>query len=179
MEAEVRGRYITMTCTLLETKPAVKEEALRTIFTQTGRTFDKLDPDGWYPVKLYNSIFDSIATKLSAISARAACKVVGSKVYPTMKAQGLIPAHITSPSELLKFEADGFLASYRGQGILPRKFIKDTPHEVVVQADMPMGLPPELMTGVFEGILRMCAVRNGQVDCEDVGGHPTYKITWA
>lgn len=178
MAIEIRGQFVTLACSLLETKPDLKAEALRAVNKVTGLNYDKLEPMGWYPVAAFAGVFETIIKKTNPILASAAMKIIGNKVYPTIKAHGGIPAGIETPLALLKFEAQGFLNSFRGIGVAPRKFIKEAPKELVVQADMPGGIPKELMEGVYLGILEMCGVK-GKVLVEESNGHAIYNVSWA
>ena len=178
MPTEIRGQFVTLACSLLETKPEVKAEALNVVNKLTGMSYDKLDPMGWYPVTAFSGVFESLTQKTSTILARAAMKTIGKKVYPTIKAHGGIPAGTDTPLALLKFEAQGFLNAFRGPGVVPRKIVKEAPKDFVVQADMPSGIPPELMEGVYLGILEMCGLKGG-VRVEESGGHYVYHVTWS
>jgi len=179
MAIEIRGRFVTLACALLETKPAARDAAMKFVLDTTGLNFDKLEPAGWYPVALFSGIFDIITRQTSPILAKASLKTIGSKVYPTIKAHGGIPSDINTPSALLAFEAKGFLDSFHGVGVVPRKIIKDTPKEFVVQADMPSGIPKELMEGVYQGILQMCGVSIGKVSVNESTGHCVYRVSWS
>ncbi|HNF16090.1 MAG TPA: hypothetical protein PK453_20685, partial [Leptospiraceae bacterium] len=80
--AEVKGKFITLSCTLLETKPKAKQEALQKVKEMTGKEFDELDPEGWYDTKVFQAVFSSIEANTSVLLAKAAIKLIGQKVYP-------------------------------------------------------------------------------------------------
>ena len=92
------------------------------------------------------------------------------------------PEYELTPSDLLKFEGEGFLQNHSGPGVKPRTFIKAVDGEVIVQAPAP-GYPSTFFEGVFLGILEMCGVTTGkvvQVQSEEKGDPFTeFHITWA
>lgn len=178
MADETRGKFVTMMCGLLETKPAVRDEAKKFVVAKAGKEPEKLDPEGWYPVELVARIMALLGQHSTEIGAKAAIKLLGRKVYPTMKASGGVPPEVKTPLAMLKFEAQGYLLSVRGPNVSPRKFLEEKPNSVLVQADMPPGYLPEFMEGVYLGILEMFNLTNGRVAYENRGGHAVYRVTW-
>jgi uncharacterized protein (TIGR02265 family) len=179
MGVEVRGMYVKMACELLETKPAVKEEALKTVLKTAGVSYDKLDPEAWYPIQLFTGIFDSLVRHTSPITARAAIKVIGTKIMPTFKAMGHIPASENTPSTMVKGSKQGYCNSFRGPGVVAPKVLNDTPNEIVVQLDSLAGVPSELNEGAYMGILQACGVKNAKVVSETRDGHFVFTLTWS
>ncbi len=178
MADETRGKFITMTCRYLETKPQVREAAIKFINEKTGKKPDDLDPEGWYPVDLVTHTFDLLTELSNAIIAKSVIKLFGRKIYPTFKANGGILPPVQTPQSMLKFEADGYLQSLRGPNVKPRTFLESKPNNIVVQADMPPGYPSEFMEGVYLGILEMCGFPGGQVSFENRSGHAVFSIKW-
>jgi hypothetical protein len=178
MPDETRGKFVTMMCRFLETKPAVRDEARKFVLAKAGKEPEKLDPEGWYPIELVTRVLGLLGEHSSEIGAKAAIKLLGRKIYPTMKASGGIPPDIKTPHALVKFEAQGFLLSLRGPSVRPRKVLEEKPTSVVIQADMPAGYLPEFMEGVYQGILEMFNLTNGRVTYENRGGHAVYSVTW-
>ncbi|HNI25295.1 MAG TPA: hypothetical protein PLJ29_02985 [Leptospiraceae bacterium] len=175
--AEVKGKFITLSCTLLETKPKAKQEALQKVKEMTGKEFDELDPEGWYDTKVFQAVFNSIEANTSVLLAKAAIKLIGQKVYPTIEKTAGLPLHLKTPLDFIKFEAEGFLQNHRGADVQPRKIIAAVDGNVVIQANSP-GYSPLLIEGVFLGILEMCGIRTGKVDMKEEDGNCVYYITW-
>jgi hypothetical protein len=103
------------------------------------------------------------------------------KIYPSIKTAGGLPPALNRPLDLIKFEAEGFLAHHRGADVKPRKFIKAVEHDVVVEAPAP-GYNSRLYEGVFLGILEMCGVMTGKVEqtrCQEKGDNTSeFHIMW-
>lgn len=179
--AEVRGKFITLSCDLIKTKPQAREAAMAAVERMTGKNPYQLDPEGWYDTKVFDTVFNTIEQNSKGILGWAAIKVIGQLVYPTIKATVGLPDHLRTPLDLIKFEADGFLDNHRGQGVVPRKFIKAEEGEVIVEAPSP-GYSCYLIEGVFDGILQMYKVRKGsvqQIQCVKKGDPTcTYHIKW-
>jgi predicted hydrocarbon binding protein len=83
-------------------------------------------------------------------------------MFPKMKAAGSLPDQLHTPEEFLRFEAEQFLDNYRGDGAMPRKFIKVDPGHIVIEAASP-GYHCSFTEGVYSGILRLCDITNGRV----------------
>ncbi len=179
--AEMRGKFITLACSLLETKPEAKAAALSSVKLMTGKEWNELDPEGWYDTKVLESVFKAITDHTSPLLGWAAIKVIGRRVYPTIQSTVGLPPHLTTPVEFVKFEAQGFRDNHRGPDVIPRKIIKAEPGMVVMEAPSP-GYSCSFIEGVFEGILNMCDIRNGKVKqsrCINKGDSTCeYVITW-
>ncbi|HMY33909.1 MAG TPA: hypothetical protein PLM36_22885 [Leptospiraceae bacterium] len=104
--AEVKGKFITLSCSLLETKPAAKKAALEAVKNMTGKEFNELDPEGWYDTKVMQSVFKAIEENSSPLLARAAIKLIGQKVYPTIEKTAGLPPTLKTPLDFIKFEAE-------------------------------------------------------------------------
>ena len=177
MAIEFRGHHITMFCKMLQTKPEAYADAVRYIQQKTGKHPDQIDPMGWYPAALFSGILDALVKHSSPILARAAFKLMGAQIYPALKAHGVIPPDVNTVNKMFHFEATGFTKNFRGVGLTPRKIIKETANEFVVQADMPPELVSDLQEGVFQGILNLCKV-TGTVKLENKDGHSIYHMQW-
>ncbi len=179
--AEIKGRFITLACSLLETKPEAKAAALSSVKQMTGKEWNELDAEGWYDTEVLQSVFQAIMDHTSAVRGWAAIKVIGRKVYPTIQRTVGLPSHLSTPLDFLEFAAERFLESHRGDDVVPRKVIAADPGRVVVDAVSP-GYSCALTEGVYEGILIMCNIRNGKVTQSRcvAKGDPTceYVITW-
>jgi predicted hydrocarbon binding protein len=179
--AEVKGKFITLACSLLETKPEAKTAALEEIKTRTGLEWNELDPEGWYDTEVFEAVFNSIEKNTSRVMAWAAIKVIGQSVYPTIQRTAGLPQGLDTPSDFVKFEAQGFLENHRGPDVIPRKVLEDSPNRVVMEAPSP-GYNCALIEGVFEGILHMCDRKEGRVKQTKCvkNGDPTceYTIEW-
>ncbi len=179
--AEVKGKFIALACSLIQTKPDALKAATDAVKKMTGRDFSELDPEGWYDTKVMAAVFTALEDHCSPILAWAAIKVIGLRVYPTIEATAGLPRHFESPLDFVVFEAEGFLANHRGPEVIPRKFLKSEEGHVIVDAPSP-GYNCALIEGVFEGILQMCGVRSGKVvqtKCKKTGDRTcVYDITW-
>lgn len=179
--ADVRGKFITLACDLIKTKPQARQEAMAAVERMTGKNPYDLDPEGWYDTKVIEAVFKAIEENTGGIIGWASIKVIGQLVYPTIKATVGLPDHLKTPVDFLKFEADGFLANHRGNGVVPRKFLKVEDRDIIVEAPSP-GYNCYLIEGVYDGILQMCMIKKGsvkQIQCVKKGD-PTcvYHITW-
>ncbi|MFC1836737.1 hypothetical protein ACFL2Q_18765, partial [Thermodesulfobacteriota bacterium] len=126
------------------------------------KTYDSLDPEGWYDTRVIEGVFQAIEKNSSTILAWAAMKVIGQNVYPTIEKTVGLPKTLKTPVDFVKFEAEGFLANHRGRDVIPRKFIKAEPGHVIVDAPSP-GYNCAFIEGVFDGILQMCQIKDGKV----------------
>ncbi len=179
--AEIKGRFVTLACSLLETKPEAKAAALSAVKQMTGKDWDKLDPDGWYDTEVLQSVFQAIMDHTSAVRGWAAIKVIGRKVYPTIQRTVGLPPYLSTPLDYIEYTVQSFLDNHRGADVIPRKIIKAEPGTVVIEAPSP-GYSCSLIEGMYEGILMMCNIRNGKVTQSRcvAKGDPTceYVITW-
>lgn len=179
--AEVKGKFIMLACSLLETKPAAKEAALAKVQELTGVPYTELDPEGWVDTKVFDAVFQSIEDNTSPMLAWAAIRNIGTEVYPTIEKTAGLPKDLNEPIDFIKFEAAGFLDNHRGSEVVPRKFIKTDKGDVVVEAPSP-GYNCALIEGVFDGILKMCGISGGKVSqtrCVRKGDHTCeYHIQW-
>lgn len=179
--AEVKGKFITLACSLLETKPRAKEAALARIRQMTGMAYNELDPEGWYDTSIFDAVFNAIIENTSGLLGFSAIKLIGQKVYPTIEKTSGLPASLKMPIDYLKYEAEGFLLNHRGPDVEPRKFLKMEERDVLIEAKSP-GYNPTLIEGVYLGILEMCGVKTGKVEQikSTLRGDDTciYQITW-
>jgi len=160
--AEVKGKYITMACKLLETKPQAKEAALQGVKKLTGRLYDELEPEGWYSAGVLESIFKSIREYSSPIAANASIKLIGQKIFPTIDQTVGLPKHLKTPLDFLKYDSQSFINDHRGSDVIPRKIIEAKEGKVIMEAMSP-GYDCTLNEGVFLGILKICNINTGDV----------------
>jgi hypothetical protein len=170
--AKVKGKFITLACSLMAAYHDAQTEANEYLKKMTGKGWTELEQEGWYDTKIFNEVMELYAK--SSLSGSNAIVTLGRKVYPTIKKTAGIPEHIKTPLDFIKFEAEGFLLNHDGDDVIPRKILKAFDKEVVVQAPAP-GYNEKLYEGVFLGILEMCKISTGQV--ENIG-KSTFKITW-
>lgn len=179
--AELRGKFISLACRLLQTEPHIKEAAQEAVVWMTGEMPGELEPEGWYDTQVLAEVLKAVETHSTPLLAWATIKVIGQNVYPLIKATTGLPQDLRTPVDFLAFEAQGFLCSHRGADVVPRKFMKLEDGHVVVEALSP-GYSCVLIEGVFEGILRMCSVRTGRVTQPKcvLKGDPAcvYEIQW-
>jgi hypothetical protein len=159
----VKGKFITLACSLLESKQDVKEKVIKKVQEMTGKNFKDLAPESWVDTKVLQAIFKTIEENTNALNARASIKLIGSKVYPTIeKTTGLPKEKIKTPLDFVKFEAQGFLMNHHGSDVKPRKIKEAVNGKVVVEATSP-GYDCVFIEGVYLGILKMCNVSNESV----------------
>jgi hypothetical protein len=170
--AEVKGKFITLGCSLMTVYPEAQTKANNYLKKETGRGWNELEQEGWYDTKIFNEVMELYAK--SSLTGIKAIVTLGRKVYPTIKKSVGIPDNIKTPLDFIKFEAKGFLLNHKGDDVIPRKIIKSIDKEVIVQAPAP-GYNEKLYEGVFLGILEMCGITTGKV--ENIG-KSTFKITW-
>jgi hypothetical protein len=179
--AEIKGKFITLACSLLETKPEAKTKALGAVKTATGKEYNQLDPEGWYKTSILESVFKAIESVTPTIIASASIKLIGRNVYPTIDKTRGLPKTLKIPLDFFKYEAESFKIDHRGGDVIPRKIIQASDGKVVIEAKSP-GYNCLLIEGVYLGILEMCGIRNGKVRQEKCvkKGDPTciYHITW-
>lgn len=179
MAVEIKGQFITTLCNLLETSPEVKVAAFEHVKQVTGKSYDKLDPQGWYPIRASTGILEMISKEYTPVLTRVRFKTMGSNVYPTMKAHGGIPADVNTPGKLMRFEAEGYMKSHRGAEVVPHKILKDAPNEFIVQVDLLPGTPSAMYEGVYLGILKMCGISSGIVRVTEKDGHTLFHVNWS
>ncbi|MFH0824546.1 MAG: hypothetical protein V2B18_17470 [Pseudomonadota bacterium] len=179
--AEIKGNIIMLACSLLETKPEAKTAALSSVKQMTGKEWDQLDPNGWYDTKVLQMVFQAIVDNTSSLRGWAAIKVIGRKVFPTVHKRAGLPPSLTTPLDFFQYSVQSYRENHRGSDVIQRKIIKAEPGMVVIDAPSP-GYSCALAEGIYEGILMMCDVRNGQVKQSRcvTKGDPTceYVISW-
>jgi hypothetical protein len=179
--AEVKGKYITLACRLLETKPQAKEAALQSVKKLTGSEYSDLAPEGWYSAEVLESIFKAIRDHSTPITANASIKLIGQKIFPTLDQTVGLPKHLKTPLDFLKYDSESFKNDHRGSDVKQRKIIEAKEGKVILEATSP-GYDCTLNEGVFAGILKMCGVDNGEVrqtKCIKKGDQVCeYLITW-
>ena len=159
--AEVKGRSITLTGTLMSLCPRQLDQADTLLIARCGKHWNELDPEGWYDTLSWGDFMDAYAK--ASISGDRALVTIGRNIYPTIKKAGGLPPALKTPLDLIRYEAQGFLTEHRGADVKPRKFIKAVDREVVVEAPAP-GYNSRLYEGVFLGILEICGVTAGRVE---------------
>jgi hypothetical protein len=179
--AEVRGKFITMACSLLSLSQEAKSEALEIIRDLTGEEWDSLAPEGWYDTSVLQAVFGATQEHCGSVTGLAVIKVMGKQVYPTIARTAGFPSTLETPLDWLEWEGQSFLNDHRGTDVVPRRFLVTEPGHVVVETD-PVGYDCILTEGVFEGILDMCHVNPYQViqkRCVKKGDTICgYDITW-
>lgn len=160
--AEILGKYITMACALLETKPQAKEAALQNVKKLTGKEYNELEPEGWYEAKIAESIYQAIRENTTSIIADASIKLIGQKIFPTIEKTVGFPDHLNTPLDFVKYEAETFKKDHRGSDVKQRNIIESQDGKVIIEATPP-GYDCMITEGVYMGILNMCGVKNKQV----------------
>jgi hypothetical protein len=159
--AEIKGRFITLTGTLMSLHPRQLDQADTLLIAKCGKHWNELDPEGWYDTSSWGVFMDAYAK--ASVAGERALVTLGRNIYPAIKKAGGLPQALKAPLDWIKYEAEGFLANHRGADVKPRKFIKAVDHDVVVEALAP-GYNSRLYEGVFLGILEICEVTTGKVE---------------
>lgn len=179
--AKIKGKFITMACFLLESKPEVKEEAKQRIKEMTGKEWNQLEPEGWFDVSVLEAVFKSVEKHHGSIMGWAWIKTMGKRVYPTIDETVGLPKDLKTPLDWLRWEGNSFLDDHQGDDVVPRKFLVTDPGHVVVEAVSP-GYNCAFIDGVYEGILDICKIKNYKVvqtRCLRKGDPVCeYDITW-
>ncbi|TGL75164.1 hypothetical protein [Leptospira yasudae] len=173
--AQVRGKFITLVGGLMGVYKEARDQANQILFQATGKNYNELEPEGWYECEYYIHFMNEYVK--ASVSKQKALVTLGRQVYPTIKRTVGIPPEVKTPLDCILFEAEGFLFSHQGSGVVPRKFVKKEEGHVIVQAPS-VGYPEIFMQGVFEGILEMYESKNGTVTITQ--GEPIceYEIKW-
>lgn len=176
--AEIRGNIIQITGKLMAAHADARDKADEELFTAYGKHWDEIGVDDWVDTKMWNVFMTVYAN--SSVAKEEALILVGEQVYPTIKAAGQIPPEIDTPLKMLKFEGEGFKLYHRGEGVTPRKFLKEEEGEVIVEAPSP-GYDCKVIEGVFRGILKIFD-KEGTVEqtkCVKKGDSTcVYEIKW-
>lgn len=157
--AQSKGKFITMACLVLGLNEAAKADVFQKVKGLTGQEWDQLEHEGWYDTSVINAVFQVAEKHYGPVMAWAAIKTMGRQIFPTIDKTVGLPKHLKTPLDWLKWEGNTFLDDHRGPDVVPRKFIKTDPGHVVVEAISP-GYNCLLVEGVYEGILKMCGVKD-------------------
>jgi hypothetical protein len=160
--AEVKGKFITMAASFLRSKPELQEIVYNAVQNATGHRPPDLEPEEWYATSALDTVFQTVRLHQEEFDAWVTLKVMGQEVYYTIKYSGGIPPHVNTPLEMIKFEAEGFLANHRGDDVQPRRILQAQDRHVVMEAPSP-GYDCAFIEGVYEGILRMNGIYESKV----------------
>lgn len=179
--AENKGKFITLACDLIKSKPQARQAAMDAVRKLTGKDPYELDMEGWYDTGVINAVLSAIEANTTGIMGWASIKVIGQLIYPTIRTTAGFPPHLRTPLDFIRFEAENYLQDHRGSDVIPRRFIKAEDGEVVVAAPSP-GYNCTLIEGVYEWILHICGIADGSVkqsQCVKKGDQTcVYHITW-
>lgn len=178
---ETKGKFITMTCSLLQLNPEARVEVEKFIKNHTGKAWNQLEPEGWYDTTIVKSIFQITEKHYGTLMAKSIIKVVGRRAISIITKTTGFPKNLSTPLDWLKWEGESFQNDHRGSGVLTHRFITTEPGHVVIEATPP-GYDCLLIEGVYEGILNMCDVKTytvKQIRCvKDGDPFCHYDITW-
>jgi hypothetical protein len=177
--ALIKNNILMLVAKLMTPYKRALDSANEILKLRTGKVYYELDPNDWVEADIYNEFMKAYSD--ASLKGDNALIEIGLKVYPTIQAAGGIPPSITNELELLAFEGEGFLAHHKGSDVVPRKYLKVEPNNVIVEAISP-GYDCTFIEGVFHGILQMYdikdrtviqkkCVKNGDRTCE-------YHINW-
>jgi hypothetical protein len=177
--AQLRGKYITMMGAFMGAYQNARKEVDDLLFAQTGKKYNELEPEGWYDTKWLH-LFQEAYVKASP-SKEVARVTYGRSIYPSLKRANLLPTNLKTALDFIKYEADGFKDSHKGTDVKPRKFIKLTEGDVIVEASAP-GYNSKLYEGIYLGILEMLGIKTGKVvqtKSQEKGDSTSeFHITW-
>lgn len=100
--AEVKGKFITLACELIKSKPQARQAAMESVKKLTGKDPYELDPEGWLDTRVFQAVFDAIQTNTEGILGWASIKVIGQLVYPTIRATVGLPPHLRTPLDFIR-----------------------------------------------------------------------------
>ena len=158
--AEIKGKFISLCASLMALYKDKLAKADEAIFSQTGKHWHELDPEGWYDAALYRS---TIAAYVEGSPAREEAMVtLGKLIYPTIKRTVGFPPGLSNPVDYITFESEGYQANLRGPEIKPRNFVKKEDGHIIIETRMEEQ-DCKVLEGVYLGILEMAGVPNGKV----------------
>ncbi len=158
---KVRGKFITLAASLMVLYKEALEKTDRQLFTETGKHWNELEPDGWYDVRHYNNFIGAYVE--SSASKENAMITFGKQIYPTVKRLDGFPANLKTPIDYLEFEVETYINAFKGPGIKPRKFIRKEPGYVIIQTVMPEQ-DCKTLEGVYMGIMKLAGVTKGKIE---------------
>ncbi len=158
--AQVKGKFITLIGSFMGGYLNARKEVDDLLFAETGKHYNEVEPEGWYDVK-WNRLFLEAYVKASP-SKEFAMITYGKSIYPILKRSNLLPTNLKTVLDFIKYEAEGFQTAHKGSDVKPRKFIKLTEGDVIVEAPAP-GYNSKMYEGVYLGILEMLGVKTGKV----------------
>ena len=133
---------------------------------------DSIDPEDYYDITIWDHFLKLYAN--SHEDPKQAMIDLGKRIYPTIKRTTGFPENLVTPLDFVKFEADGYMATHRGENVIPREIKDEQENEITMYAPAP-GYDERLYIGVWLGILEMIGINNGNV--EELGDS-TYRISW-
>ncbi len=158
--AEIKGKFITLTASLMSMYKDALNSADQQLFEDTGKHWNELDPEGWYDTRHYRNFISAYAAASPA--KENALVTLGKLVYPTIKKTVGFPKGLNTPIDFLEFESQGYQDSLRGPGIRPRKFVKKQDGHVIIQTKMPEQ-DCKILEGVYMGIMKLAGVTRGKI----------------
>ena len=177
--AEVRGNIINLTGILMNNYPEVQKMAGETLKKQSGRDWQTATFEDWFETKYWDLFIRTFAQ--ASPGKEQALVGLGRKIYPMIKKTQGFPEGIDTPLKALQFEAQGFLLHHRGPDVKPRRFLKASEGDVVVDAQAP-GYHCHVYEGVFLGILDLYGIKTAKVvqtECVRHGAAACqFHITW-
>lgn len=176
--SEVRGKYISLAGSLMSLYPKQRTEIDSLLFEQTGKHHNELEPEEWYDTKWIKLFLDKYVE--ASLSKDTALVTFGRKIYPTIKAS--LPPQLKTPLDFLRFETEGYMQAHKGPDVKPRKILKATEGEFIVQAVMPQWHNARMYEGVYLGILEMCGIKTGRVEKNTIQeareNIVEFRVTW-
>ncbi len=177
-DTEIKGKFIHLVASLVSLYRDALEQADEYLLGKTGKHWNELDPETWYPVGCYVKFMENYTA--TSMARDNALVTLGKLIYPKIDRTVGFPPGLTTPLDFIKFEAEGYLANLRGPRIEPRNITRQIEGNVIVRLVM-KEQPCKTMEGIYQGMIEMCG-KSGSVThlkCREAGDDACeFNITW-
>ena len=119
--AMVKGKYITMACSLLELNPKARLEVAQGIKEKTGMEWKDLPPEDWFEAHVQGYVLEVVEKHNSPVMATSIIKAMGRRIFPTISKTTGFPEDLKTPLDFLKWEGESFIRDHKGSDVIPRK----------------------------------------------------------
>ncbi len=158
--AQVKGLGIVLISMLMGVYQNERKEADDLFFAETGKHIDEVDPEDWYDTKWIKFLLDAYVK--ASPSKEFALVTFGKQMYPTLKRGNMLPTHLKTPLDYIKYDAEFYFSVHKGPDVLPKKIIKSTSNEIIIEATTP-GYDSKVNIGIFLGIFKVLQINTAKV----------------